>query len=691
MVDVAEDSEESPRRLGPWRREMRSFLELFALTGIAVAQPTLDLLGKNPSLFIVWRSDRSRFLALVFLLVLGPPIAMWAVEVAVGAVVPRARRWLHAIFIGVIATVIGVEVIKKATSLGPVAIELLALVVGIGGAVLVFRFHLARVWLRFLAIAPVIFALLFVVASPATPTAFSSPPTGIDVAVDHPARVVMIVMDEFPLESLLDGQGHIDQQLYPNFAALAEQATWYRNDTTVAPYTEAAVPAILTGELPREPHTLAAATTFPRNLFTILGNTYELNVHESVTALCPKSLCPVTATDASVGKGFRGMVEDTFSIWRDFAQPERTAAFSFDGLAATSPVALRTGERFVRSLRPSTRPRLDFLHVLMPHFPWHYLKTGQAYLSAGEHTFGFDGEYWTSDWYGTSAHQRHLLQVQAADTFIGSVIERLKKIGAYDSSMIVVTADHGASFTGKEPFRGVSAKNYPQILWTPLFVKSPNQANGVIDDRCARSIDVLPTILGQVGVEVPWQLDGRSLSGIPKKCRTRRIFEWEQNTLKPSDSSMFVTVDSSTGFTRVLASAAAPPGEADLRLYGIGPYGALIGREAVPLTDANELDATATVDSIGRYKKITPDAPIAWWPLISGWVQIRDVGVPLAVVVNGRIAGLTQTHGDLQHGMREYSTMIPTSLLRRDDNQIELARISGDPQHPRLQTIRVEP
>ena len=64
--------------------------------------------------------------------------------------------------------------------------------------------------------------------------------------------VVMILFDEFPLSSLLDAKGRIDRRVYPNFAALADQSTWYRNATGVAGYTPWALPAMLTGNYPAE-------------------------------------------------------------------------------------------------------------------------------------------------------------------------------------------------------------------------------------------------------------------------------------------------------------------------------------------------------------------------------------------------------------------------------------------------------
>jgi hypothetical protein len=39
----------------------------------------------------------------------------------------------------------------------------------------------------------------------------------------------------------------------------------------------------------------------------------------------------------------------------------------------------------------------------------------------------------------------------------------------------------------------------------------PGQHRAVIDDRSARTIDILPTIANVLGIHVPWRLDGRSL------------------------------------------------------------------------------------------------------------------------------------------------------------------------------------
>src|SRR5204863_2035958 len=51
--------------------------------------------------------------------------------------------------------------------------------------------------------------------------------------------VVVIVFDEFPTTGLIGWQGRIDRVRYPNFAALAGDATWFPHATTVADATSA--------------------------------------------------------------------------------------------------------------------------------------------------------------------------------------------------------------------------------------------------------------------------------------------------------------------------------------------------------------------------------------------------------------------------------------------------------------------
>ena len=227
------------RRLGPWRAECARAVELFAIAGLAVAQPTLSLLGHNAGLFVSADAGLVGAIGLILLVLLLPPAVAYGVEVIVGLVLPRLRRWVHAALVGGFAGVLALEAVKRGSGLGPTPLVAIAIGVGFAAALLVLRFEAVRLFLRVVAIAVPVFAVLLVVASPATPVLLGSGGgEAADVRVGNPKRVVFVVFDELPTESLLDGSGRVDAALFPNFARLAATSTWYRNASTVAPYTQ---------------------------------------------------------------------------------------------------------------------------------------------------------------------------------------------------------------------------------------------------------------------------------------------------------------------------------------------------------------------------------------------------------------------------------------------------------------------
>ena len=79
-------------------------------------------------------------------------------------------------------------------------------------------------------------------------------------------HAVLLVLDEFPGDSLLDEHGRIDAVRYPNFAALARDSVWFRNGYSSYDSTTKAVPLILDGMRPR-PGTAANRAEHPRSVF----------------------------------------------------------------------------------------------------------------------------------------------------------------------------------------------------------------------------------------------------------------------------------------------------------------------------------------------------------------------------------------------------------------------------------------
>src|SRR4029453_2012813 len=87
--------------------------------------------------------------------------------------------------------------------------------------------------------------------------------------------------------------------------------------------------------------------------------------------------------------------------------------------------------RFVESIsRSDPQPTLYFLHALLPHEPYMYLKSGQQFTE-DPRLYGLQGTgRWVHEqWPGGQAYGQHLLQVQYVDAIVGRITDRLKAEG----------------------------------------------------------------------------------------------------------------------------------------------------------------------------------------------------------------------------------------------------------------------
>lgn len=132
--------------------------------------------------------------------------------------------------------------------------------------------------------------------------------------------------------------------------------------------------------------------------------------------------------------------------------------------------------------------------------------------------------------------------ISELDQHVGRLVAALKELGAYDSTLIVFTSDHGEMLGdhwcwGKEtPFDG--AVRVPCIIRSPLVTGG---ARGRVVEQFSEHVDIMPTVLDHIGVEVPLQCDGRSLrpfleGGTPEKWRDAA--HWELDFRNVNDDSV---------------------------------------------------------------------------------------------------------------------------------------------------------
>lgn len=100
--------------------------------------------------------------------------------------------------------------------------------------------------------------------------------------------------------------------------------------------------------------------------------------------------------------------------------------------------------------------------------------------------------------------------ISYADSQVDRLLSRLDELGLLDNTLVVVTSDHGESLGEKGLFK--HAYLYENNLMVPLIIFLPGDQYGgsVVHDQVG-SVDIFPTILEVLGIEVPAEVDGRSL------------------------------------------------------------------------------------------------------------------------------------------------------------------------------------
>lgn len=673
-------------------------LELLALASFAFSRPVLSVFGDTPQLFVSRDASRVDVVGFALAVALVPAAVLALTGLASGAFGPRSRRTAHVVLVAACAGLGVWRAFHDPT--GGRTWALPALAVGAAGAVVVgvLRSHhrtheVTARFLRVASVGAVVFVLQFLVLSPVA-TTLISPAEAVDERLtaqaaralgSEPPPVVMVVLDELPTSSLLDGDGHIDGEMYPNFAALAADATWYRNHTTVAAHTVDALPALLTGRYP--PPAESSLRSDPENAFSLLAGTHDLVVEEPVTRLCTDALCPHESPSS-----LRELATDAAGWWAGGLTWEMAENMAVPALpGSTGPGRYERARETIDGLDlgGGERPPFAFLHFVLPHGPWEFTEDGSPYARP-DGTRGIVANRWTEAGIELG-RQRHILQVQATDALLGRLLDDLRRSGVYDDALIVVTADHGVSFTPRQPTREVVAGTETDILWTPLLVKAPGQTEPEIDDDNVLIIDVLPTVADLLGFSIPWDVDGRPAGSSPRPQGTKPLVDeyvpaGEDEPLRPAEGRSHVEIETGGMFEEVLAGEAAPGSGPD-GAWRTTEYGDVFGEDVAAVAHGPAHDGRVRIGWPASLDAVDTDEPIPLEILAS---TNAPAGTVVAFALNGTIGSLGEVQDSYQEGGRLVQGLLPPSLFEDGANELEAFAVTGDPDAPTLHALDVE-
>ena len=217
-------------------------------------------------------------------------------------------------------------------------------------------------------------------------------------------------------------------------------------------------------------------------------------------------------------------------------------------------------------------------------------------------------------------------------------------------------------------------------MWTPLFVKAPGQQNGKVVDDNVMSIDILPTIADTLGVEVPWQVDGRVADRAGERDQdVKYVDDDDDNYWRAAEGESLVRVPGTRAtFEDEVVTADPVLAEGPDAVWRPTPHGALVGERVDDLDVGRAAPGDPVVDvaDVDRLSDIDRDRPLPLEAL--GRSRLPD-GDYVAYALNGTVATVAEVHEDPRADRALVLGLLRPDLFVDGENVLSAYLVDGEP------------
>lgn len=331
-------------------------------------------------------------------------------------------------------------------------------------------------------------------------------------------NILLIVLDTVRAQSL--GVYGNARATSPNIDALAATGVRFAQAIAPAPWT---LPSHASMFTTRAPHELSADWLRP------LDSTHETLAerlqHSGFATVGDVANLLYTTSASGLDRGFLRYSDFTFSrgtllheswLWRPLKDEVRRT-FNLKGdrddMVRKSATEVTDGFLAWMASRPA-RPFFAFLNYFDAHAP--YLPPDPYLTKFGAPGPAPDLTERKTVTPGEAAHALAAYEgaIAFADAEIGRLLSTLKANGVLDSTVVILTADHGEQF-GEHQLYDHANSLYRPLLHVPLIVAAPGRVPaGRVVDTPVSLMRLAPTVLDLAGLQstAPSPFEGRTLS-----------------------------------------------------------------------------------------------------------------------------------------------------------------------------------
>ena len=349
---------------------------------------------------------------------------------------------------------------------------------------------------------------------------FDNTPVRRSLAGDHRPNILFVSMDTVRADHL-SCYGYA-RQTSPNLDRLAQDGVRFERAISTSSYTLPSHVSMFTGQ--------------------------EMGVHTVVTIHSRISERATTITEVlqqagytTIGFGSAPYLKKQFGFAQGFDIYDDRLANVGTRESHEAVTSEKVIDRALDQIRDHRNERwFTFIHMWDPHYdylpppPFDKMFAGDYRGSFSMHDFernrGFavgmnpaDLAYTVSQYDG---------EIAWTDNQLGRLFAELKKMGLYDQTAIVITADHGDEFL-EHGHKGHGHTLYDEMVRVPLIVKLPGAPAAKVIPCAVSLLDLFPTLAEMAGIKRSgYEGNGRSLLDLilaRRPCDSQRELTSETN------------------------------------------------------------------------------------------------------------------------------------------------------------------
>jgi arylsulfatase A-like enzyme len=230
--------------------------------------------------------------------------------------------------------------------------------------------------------------------------------------------------------------------------------------------------------------------------------------------------------------GFWAACNFNHEYYRGFYFGDSPRRVRIDGYEPDAQTGL--AERFLRERAGGERPFALFLSYGVPHDPWRPDNVPERYLKLFQGVdfplpatwsdvpdpymdrFTERGPWLAFYKPNMPAFERIYYAMTASlDANIGRLLKTLDELGLANDTIVVFTSDHGEMFGAHGRIQKLTF--YEEALRVPFVIRWPGRIPaGSERDACLGTPDIMPTVLGLLGLPVPAEVEGMDLSRLAR-------------------------------------------------------------------------------------------------------------------------------------------------------------------------------